>query len=463
VNVLLINPPLREDRHPAFPPLGLAIVANVLRNAGHQVELLDINSHRYSRGEMLFRLPDGPYDLVGVSGLITTYRYMIFLMPLLRQKYDAPIVIGGGGITSAPDVYMTNFRPEYGVIGEGEHTALELANGVPPKDILGLVYFEDGNLKINPPRPVEMDLDKFPWPAHDLLDHDIYLKHVSTGLMFATRGCPFGCKFCFHTFGRKRRQRSVKDVVDEMEYLAGIYDKIAFGDECLTTRKSYLLELCDEIIKRQLQIRWKCFTRADIIDEEMMAAMSMAGCVQVNVGFESGSQKILDAMGKGITVEQNYNFYATAKNYFSRVHASLIYGYPGETEETVQETVEFMKSINYYHEPAFLAPYPGTPVYKENKSKILAKFGTLHDFFVALGDAFDPVINLSDIPDEIYVRHRTHMMMTTWGHLCKMTLIHDLNENIIGVPTGRPIPREYIKDDMVYCLHPSWVKIRDKE
>jgi len=427
MNILLINPPIREKAPPYYQPIGLAIVAKILQNSGHYVELFDINCLRYSRKEVAKNLPR-PYDkfeLIGVGGLITTYEYMNFLLPLLREKYrNVPIMIGGGGITSSPQVFMNNLRADFGIIGEGEHTVLELVSclemNTSCNNILGLAYFENNELKLNPPRPLERNLDSFPMQAFSLLDMETYTRNVRHNsrakrevIMTATRGCPFDCTFCYHVFGRGVRYRSVDNVIAEMEYLIDKHkvDSFVFGDECFTARKSYIHEFCNEVLKRKLDIEWSAFSRINTIDEETMSIMSEAGCFVVGFGLESGSQRILKEMDKKVTVEQMKDTFLAAKRHFRKVSGTFIYGMPGENDESIDETISFCKSIDYYKRFFYLAPYPGTKVYRDNLDRILEKYGSEHNFFMVLGDATDFVINLTGFPDDVFLQKKVEMEM----------------------------------------------------
>lgn len=403
MKILLINPPIREDRPANFPPLGLASVASSLREAGHDIDLLDLNMLRPRRPEVKDILPGEDYGLIGVSGLITTYKYLVFLMPLLREVYSAPIVIGGGGVTSAPDTYMENLRPDYVVLGEGEHATVKLVS-----------FLEDGirHSRLVTADLVEMDLDSLPMPAYDLLDMDTYISRVKVdrnapreAVILAGRGCPMHCNFCYHVFGKGVRFRSVSSLLNEMEYLIDTYQVTSFhiGDECLTSRKKFVMEFCKGIIERDLNITWSAFSRLDTIDEEMMELMVKAGCNWIGFGLESGSQTILDAMNKKITVEQMRQTYLLAKKYFPTVNGTLIYGYPGETVETLRETDAFLRSIGYANSFFYLAAYPGTQVFEENKGRILERYGSLHDYFMVLDNALVPSMNLTDWDDETYL------------------------------------------------------------
>ncbi len=416
MNVLLINPPIRE-RFPAYiQPIGLGIVANMLRHGGHEVKILDLNAIRPQKDAVEDLLPDEEFGMVGCGGLITTYKYLHFLVPVLREKYPKSyIVIGGGGITSAPDVYMGNLRPDFGVIGEGEYTALELATrlerGLPWDKMPGIVYTHGGKMIANPPRPVENDLDKFPWQAFDLIDIEHYITNVKHDpyatreiAIIATRGCPMHCNFCYHIFGKGVRYRSVGDVLAEMQYLMTKYgaQAFAFPDECMTARKSWIVEFCNGILERGWKIGWSCYSRVDTADEETMALMAKAGCNYIGFGLESGSQKMLDLMGKRVKLDRMRWAVETARKYFPQVGGTLIFGYPGETDETLDETVKFLADIRHLQNFFQLAAYPGTKVFEENKGRILAKFGTMHNFLCSLDDAGLFSINLTGFLDEEY-------------------------------------------------------------
>lgn len=415
MNVLLINPPLRTHQPAYFPPVGLGIIAKVLHNDGHGVEIYDLNCLRYDEYKAIERLPINDYDLIGVSGIITTYSYLFFLVPVLREIYeDVPIVLGGGGFTSGYETYMEQLRPDYGVIGEGEYTLLELADclemGQSTRHIKGLTYYKDDELVVNPPRPLEQSLDNFPMIAYDLLDTASYSNVIKYGdgtvreaSILATRGCPMSCTFCYHVFGRGVRYRSVEKVIDEMEYLIDEFQvgTFLFGDECMTARRSWIEEFCNTLIEREIKVGWICYSRVDTLKEETMAIMARAGCFMVGFGFESGSQKILDEMDKRTTVEKAYETATKAKKYF-RVGGTFIYGMPGEDDESIEDNISFCKSVRIPRSFFFLAPYPGTKVYYDNMDKILAKFGSLHHFFYALGnkDAGELVINLTNWSDK---------------------------------------------------------------
>lgn len=419
MKILLLNPPIRTSMRAYLRPAGLGSVAQHLLDAGHDVSIVDLNLVRPEMGDVPAELPQGHYDIIGLSGIITTYKIWHQMMPMLREKYPKSIfVCGGGGITSSPEEYMNNIGAEIGVLGEGEYTAAELmraiAGEIPISDVRGLVYRSGSELKYTPPRPIEQDLDKIYKQAYHLMEMDTYAKtikhHPSAKAelaIWATRGCPFSCKYCYHIFGPTWRKRSVEKVLDEIAFFRREWGvtSILFQDELLTANKEYLLDLCREIKNREMRFNWMCFSRVTTIDEEMLVAMRDAGCWLISYGVESGSQKILDAMNKKATVEQADHILELTRKYMWP-KTTMMYGFPGETAETIQETVNFsikhrMMGVGYY-----TTPYPGTAIFNEYKDKILAKYGNLHNFFVELDDATKFTINLTDMPDDLFFERR---------------------------------------------------------
>jgi radical SAM superfamily enzyme YgiQ (UPF0313 family) len=233
-----------------------------------------------------------------------------------------------------------------------------------------------------------------------------------------------------------------------MEYLVDKYkvESIMFGDELFTASKSYVMQFCEELLKRKINPEWSCLSRVDTVDEEMMALMSRAGCMHMGFGIESGSQRILDEMNKGVTVEQAADTWRLANRYFRSVRGSFIYGMPGECMETIGETISWCAKLRmrpgFYH----LNPYPGTAVYHDNVDKIIKKYGNEHNYFMALGDANRFVINLTKFADDDYFTKKSHMEIEIWKS--------SLRVMPISVTDG-VIPKEYVHHGRILCVHPK--------
>ena len=205
---------------------------------------------------------------------------------------------------------------DYGIIGEGEQTALELVNAIHSGNkeeipsIKGIIFRNDSGIVRTPPRAYIEDLDTIPFPARHLLP-DLkkyryrFYKHLPTATIITSRGCPYQCTFCDRAvFGNKLRMRSIKNMLDEIEILVKEYGVrgINIQDDLFTITPQRVIEFCDQLMSRKLKISWSCLARVDCITPEMLKIMKKAGCWQIGYGIESGNQKILNTINKNITL-----------------------------------------------------------------------------------------------------------------------------------------------------------------
>jgi radical SAM superfamily enzyme YgiQ (UPF0313 family) len=419
--VLLINPPIREGEPPRHIPTGLAIIASVLRNEGYKVSVLDINAERIGPEEVEKRLDKfSSYDIVGIGGLITTYRYIKQLMPKIKQHVPkAKIILGGGVVTENPTLLLSKTDADIAVVGEGEITLVELfkvlENDGDVKDVLGICYKKGGKIIQTGKRMLITKLDSLPFPAWDLFPMDIYLNNVSTSDLIgikteinilASRGCSNNCNYCYHIFGRGPRFRSVDNIIAEMKELKEKYGVESFTilDDTFTIIKERILEFCQKYIESGIGLPWSCYARVNQVDTEMIKAMKRAGCFWIGYGIESGSQKILNNMNKGVTVEHAEEAVWLTRNLGVYCNTTFMFGYPGETLETIKESVDFCKK-NMIKTTFFLTtPYPGTVLYEQVKDRILKKYGKEEKFIEVLGDATEFTVNLTDFSDELLLK-----------------------------------------------------------
>jgi anaerobic magnesium-protoporphyrin IX monomethyl ester cyclase len=256
---------------------------------------------------------------------------------------------------------------------EGENTLLELVQrldaGKGYDDVIGITYRKGKEIVRNPDRPYIENLDELPFPARHLWDLDSIRKAEDIFYLMTTRGCVYWCEFCaaVRMFGRRYRMRSVKNVVDELEFLHKKYNATVFTfcDDAFTVDQARTEELCREIGKRGLKIKWNCGTRVDMITKELLVKMKNAGCVSVWFGVESGTQQVLDEMKKGISPEQTLRTIGWVIELGLKPVPNVLLGFPGETKETAWKTIKFAEKVSPY-EIAFYniaTPYPGTPMY----------------------------------------------------------------------------------------------------
>ena len=303
----------------------------------------------------------------------------------LRKKYDLYANIRPAKTNSAVKTAFENV--DIVIRGEGEYIMLNLVQALENQsslhDVKGIV-FEDKNSKeivVNPEAPLIQDLDELPFPALNLLPMEKYRlldmdTHMTT--MITTRGCPMQCSFCSSAamHGKKIRERSVENIVDEIEYLKTNYDidTIAFMDDTFTLKKRKVMAICDEILKRNIEIMWGCTSRVDTLDEKLLKKMKEAGCITIFIGVESADQQQLDNMCKNTTIAKIENAFKIAHKLKIRTIASVALGMPGDTKEIMNKTVKFVHKLKPNYAIYSLAtPYPGTRFYKEAFEKNLIK------------------------------------------------------------------------------------------
>jgi anaerobic magnesium-protoporphyrin IX monomethyl ester cyclase len=423
IKVLLINSPIRLNAQPNNIPYGLATVASTLRAQGVDVEIFDVNALRPSKDQIVETLENMHWDVVGLSGLITTIEFQKWLVIILKRMHsEAPVVSGGGLATSCPELLFEETQVDIAVIGEGEQTMPDLCRAIEARDDLnGIpgIYFRQNNSVIrNEPRKIIPKLDDIPFPAWDLLPMEIYLKNPiwgdvasnSSGFrmdvtvnrsmnIISSRGCPFACNYCYHLFGRSNyRFRSAQNVIDEIEILVDRYnvDFIGFVDDNMMASEKRLIEFCDLMEKNRFPVTWGCHGRVTSATPDILSRMAEVGCVWIGYGIESGSQKILDAMNKRATVKQAKQAIIHTRNTGIYPNTTFIFGYPGETIESIQETIDFKKEMGIECGSFFATPYPGAPLYKQIRPFIKNEKA----FIRSLGNATEFSINLTDFDDK---------------------------------------------------------------
>ena len=287
-------------------------------------------------------------------------------------------------------------HPEVDAIIRGEfeitirETALALKNGTPLSEVAGLTFRESSSIRVTPDRPFDFDLDSWPYPARDIVPIERYQTAQYQGtngtFMLSSRGCPYRCTFCLWPgtmVGRDFRARRPEAVVDEMEHLVKRYgvDDIYFDDDTMTIDRDRLLEICRLIQERDLKVHWIAMGRVDTVDEELMSAMRKAGCDNIYLGVESGSQEILKRLKKGTQLSQVEKAFRAARKAGIKTQAFFMLGGPGETKETLKETIDFAIRLDPDNAQfAAAVPYPGTEMYEESIRKGYLKAQTWEDY-----------------------------------------------------------------------------------
>lgn len=392
MKVLFVNPPQTASKYKFMgviaPPLGIAYMAGVLQENHIDVEILDASAEDMDfkdvEKELLKRKP----DLVALTALTPTIGRALETAQVVKETFpDSIVVMGGYHPTFNFIETLEDENVDIVIRGEGEYIMLNLVQALENQsslhDVKGIV-FEDKNSKeivVNPEAPLIQDLDELPFPALNLLPMKKYRlldmdTHMTT--MITTRGCPMQCSFCSSAamHGKKIRERSVENIVDEIEYLKTNYDidTIAFMDDTFTLKKRKVMAICDEILKRNIEIMWGCTSRVDTLDEKLLKKMKESGCITIFIGVESADQQQLDNMCKNTTIAKIENAFKIAHKLKIRTIASVALGMPGDTKEIMNKTVKFVHKLKPNYAIYSLAtPYPGTRFYKEAFEKNLIK------------------------------------------------------------------------------------------
>ncbi len=393
LKIILIKTPYLDifqgGEENAFP-LGIAYVAAILRNNNYLVRLIDPENQNMNFEQLTAFMTEEKPDIVGITCATVTFKKAKEIASMVKRVSNAKTVLGGIHTSSVPADALLKNCPEFDFItvGEAEFTFLELCDslstGKPTlNDIKGLAYREQDKIVLTGPRPFFRELDTLPFPARDLLPLHKYTvpKYIHSGknaaTMVSSRGCPAKCTFCAVNLvaGYEFRCHSAQRVVAEMEELVTKYriKFIVFWDDTFTINKQRVLDICKLLIEKKLNVGWFCLSRVNTVDLEMLKAMKKAGCKAITYGVESGDQKILNNIKKGITLDDARKAFAWTKQTGIKCLGTFMFGNPGETSETMEKTINFAieldPDIAHFY---ILSPLPGTELYNTHK-------GTLFD------------------------------------------------------------------------------------
>lgn len=388
MRVLLVVPPkekpfradmsdLFEEEAGLYPPLGLMYLAAYLRDqTHHEVAILDCPAEQIGYPALAKELERRAPDVVGLTAL-TFHLLDVVATAKLAKEVNARthVCLGGPHAHIFPRETLAFPFVDSVVRGEGEQAFAELMAAIAGErafeTVKGCFFKRDGEVVENEPRPFIEDLDSLPFPARDLTPtsryHSVLGRKSIAATMMTSRGCPYRCVYCHRPhLGKKFRARSARNVVDEVEdcLRMGI-GELLFFDDTFTVRRERVLGICEEIAARKLKTRWSARARVDTVDEEMLVAMKNAGCVRLSFGVEAGTQKALEALGKGITLEQARTAIRLAKKVGVTALADFMMGSPGETRDDVLQTIEFALELDpHFAQFTVTTPYPETELYR---------------------------------------------------------------------------------------------------
>lgn len=396
MKTILVNPAYNKfggikGQGGALIPLSLCCLAAYLirEEPGTDVSIIDAEAKGWSHADTVNELTTQRAELIGITTTTSSFDSVIALCKEIRSALpDVKIVLGGPHVSALPERSLQESMADFVVVGEGEITLLELVRALRDGNenydaIAGLVYRQEGTgfCKATDPRPLIQKLDDLPMPARHLVDNSLYCppptKRVAKGantLISTSRGCPHNCGFCGTKtiWGRTVRMRSAESIVEEILGCVDKYDirSINFADDFFTAKKQRVVDICNALIKNNIQIPWVCSARAQGLDEDTFRLMKQAGCKEISFGIESGNQELLAHIDKKLNLEEAYQTIKIAQKVGITTLASYVIGYIGETEESIRDTVRFAKRLNTDVATFFVAiPLPGTALSKEAQEK----------------------------------------------------------------------------------------------
>lgn len=363
------------------PPLGLLYIAGYVRAHGHEPSIIDIPNRRWTIPQAVDHIARLAPDAIGISAKTPSVRALRQLTTLLRARgVSCPILLGGAHVTAAPLETMARFPAiDVGVIGEGELTCLDvldhLERGRPLDDVAGIVFRHPTHGVVRTPaRPTIADLDVLPFPAWDLLPgfpesypHSPFeTRRTPAASLITSRGCPFHCTFCdTAVFGSRVRFHSPAYTLRMLRHLVDHYGvrDVMFYDDNFFINHDHMMGICNGMIAERLDLSWYCLAHEKTMKPERLATARRAGLWFIEMGVESGSDRILREIQKKTSAREVAEAASEAKRHGIKTKGNFIFGLPLETRETLEETIRFACESDFsFAQQSFLTIWPGSPI-----------------------------------------------------------------------------------------------------
>lgn len=399
MRILLINPPdeleamlgVGQEFVQKYEPLGLLYIAAYLREAGHDVAIMDAYAEDLNLEDLKTRIKAHGPLAIGLSTLTCNGGIVYDLGRWIKETHpEITVILGNIHAASYAKQYLENRSCDFVVHGEGELAftgILDSLQGKMERDAIpGISYLDDsGAARLSSPVEVIADITALPFPARDLVDQNLYRltelsnqsyiaeKGRNAKTMITSRGCVYRCKFCVVHHSRRPRYINARRVVDELEMLQKEYNTsyVYIMDSLFMGNRKRVYEICDEIKRRKLSILWGCDTNVNFVNAEMIREMASANCYELSLGIESGVQRLLDGVDKRHTPARVVDAVNTIRNNSDiNVEGLFILGLPGETYAESLETIRYAKSLPLdMAQFSILCPYPGSALFDELASK----------------------------------------------------------------------------------------------
>lgn len=365
---------VKDDNLGYVPPISLLTVASILEKEGIEVQVIDMDAEQLSYDQTLEKLRRFSPDLLGFT--LSTYTFAPILKYIKQFKKDTslPIIVGGVQVALYPEETFSHEEIDYLLIGEAEIPlpqfirAFERGQGF--EGIKSIGYRENGRVIIDTTKQYVKNVDDNPWPARHLINNELYYniltKRKNFTAMISARGCPYRCTFCDQK-ATMYRNRSPRSFVDEIKYNVqsfGIHEFDIY-DSTFTANKKRVLEICELITTEKVDVSWTIRSRVDSVNNEVLKALKLAGCHTIMYGIESSNEEILKKMNKDISVAEIRRIINESKQIGLDLLGFFMFGYPGETRETIEETIAFSLDLPLdYAQYAVMVPQPNTEIYE---------------------------------------------------------------------------------------------------
>jgi len=429
------------------PPLDIGYCAAVLEKNGYNVHIIDSIFKKNFYGTIL-NWKVRP-SIVVIHLTTAAYEVAMKLARYFKEKYASKIIFMGQHASALPDTLVFKNSPvDICMIGEAEKTILDVCNSLSRnkknfRKIRGIAFFDSERnsfVKTKPQRLIE-DLDSLPYPKHEWFSNGLYRiyypsasKKTKWGFIIATRGCPYKCIFCSPTlrvsYGKKFRKRTPRNVVDEMEYITNRFGvkSIFFLDDNFSFDQKWVLALCKEMKRRKLNVRWAAQIKLNHINREMLKEMKSSGCETLCFGVESGSDRILNILRKGITVREIKKSSSMINKEDMFTVCFFMIGCPTETMEEIEKTFKLALEIDSdLIQVAFFTPYPGSPIFEKFRKKFLFSRFSHYDTLIH---------NFSNVPSgrlmraqkEFYWKYyaRPSFILRHWKNLLRIGVMNEM-------------------------------------
>ena len=373
MNILLMtgiaNDPLDAVGLADHMPIGLGyIAANIKKLTSYNVDIIDVQHKGYGVDELLEIISKKSIDVLGISAFVSNYLFCVNFTKKVKSRFkDIKIVLGGPMPTSTPDLILENCSVDVIVKGAGEMAFVDVVRNI---DSNREYYNSRNNIVVG---YFPNNMDELPSPDWKLMEYETYhyLPPWSDFPILSSRGCPYKCNYCYKINGDVYKERSIENLFNEVLVIVNELGRETFmmQDDLFFVKPRRVIEFCNRIIESKLNVQWSAVSRIDLINEEIAELLAKAGCKSVGIGIESGSQDMLNAMNKKLSLVKTAKNLEILRKYNIKQMPYVIIGYPNETLETLKETEDFLIENKIYSAMTYAFPFPGTELWKIAESK----------------------------------------------------------------------------------------------